>query len=163
MIIRVIDACVYAWVLRQLNNRWIRANCWRTETSQVIELSPQTECTFQIPFGWRATRKTWTCLSPPCAKAEREKGGAARNGAAHGKRYTTSKFSLFVFSRILIQDLTKKPAEKTAWKNIESSQSYGTFCDKHYMDIHDTSWLWSRFSPLCDCGRCVPFRMSRPK
>ena len=31
-------------------------------------------------------------------------------GAAHGKRYTTSKFSVFVFSLILIMNLTKKPA-----------------------------------------------------
>ena len=31
-------------------------------------------------------------------------------GAAHGKRYTTSKFSIFVFSRILIDDFTEKPA-----------------------------------------------------
>ena len=31
-------------------------------------------------------------------------------GAAHGKRYTMSKFSVFVFSLILMVDLRKKPA-----------------------------------------------------
>ena len=36
------------------------------------------------------------------------------------------------------------------------------FVTRVYMRIYDTSWLWSRFSPLCGCGRCVPFRMSRP-
>ena len=58
-------------------------------------------------------------------------------GAAHGKRYTTSKFSIFVFSLTFMEDLTKKPALKTAWKNIESSQSYSTFCDTR---VHAYAW-----------------------
>ena len=49
-----------------------------------------------IPFLWHRWHKWWVKLSS--------------NGAAHGKRYTTSKFSIFVFSRILMEDSTKKTA-----------------------------------------------------
>ena len=34
-------------------------------------------------------------------------------------------------------DLTKKPEQKTAWKNIVASQSYGSFCDTH---LHAYVW-----------------------
>ena len=54
-----------------------------------------------------------------------------------GKGTQRPNFQFLFFSLILMVDLTKKPAKKTAWKNIEASQSYGTFCDTH---LHAYVW-----------------------
>ena len=71
---------------------------------------------------WKPVRDHWSHASPgrnsTSSVAQRQSpwrnstshGFKRLIGAAHGKRYTTSKFLNFVFSRILMEDLTKKPA-----------------------------------------------------
>ena len=60
--------------------------------------------------------------------------------------------------RIQWRNQRRKPLEKISRHHKVTA----LFVTRVYMHIYDTSWLWLWFSPLCGCGRCVPFRMSRP-
>ena len=71
-----------------------------------------------------------SCLETSWEKSETKWGGS-------WEKVHNVKIFNFNFSWILMEDSTKKPAKKTAWKNIEASQSYSTFCDTR---LH--AYLW---------------------
>ena len=83
-------------------------------------------------------------------------------GRLMGKGTQCQNFQLLFFHgfswRIQRRNQRRKPLEKISRHHKVTA----LFVTRVYMHINGTSRFWSRCSPLCGCGRCVPFRMSRP-
>ena len=75
-------------------------------------------------------------------------------------------FLWHAFTCIFMTRQTRKSSLRTkwgGWLSLTSRETLSYETNWSASRIYDTSWFWSRFSPLSGCGSCVPFRMSRPK